>query len=282
MLLLTTHTSVRTNERAPSTESRLAQDLASVQSAGSIDRVLWINTQNADVLSGPDFAIVKRHLSERDKLPIVERLNAQLVSPHIHPFPSSVLDILRSGSPPPLPDASMVPHDKRYRLMQPYPDLTPATYQHHLTANILSGEGKFVLPPLVYQSVDQSEVISIIHIGKSLCGHSGIIHGGLVATLFDEMLARTAIPQLPGFFGVTANLNINYRKPVKGDQFVVFRCKTAKRSGRKVFVEGVLETASTSPNKQPVVLADASALFVCPKYLALPFGLGRLIAYFAL
>jgi acyl-coenzyme A thioesterase PaaI-like protein len=26
--------------------------------------------------------------------------------------------------------------------------------------------------------------------GRALCGHDGIIHGGLIATVFDETLAR--------------------------------------------------------------------------------------------
>jgi len=32
--------------------------------------------------------------------------------------------------------------------------------------------------------------VAVIHLGRALCGHDGIIHGGLIATVFDESLAR--------------------------------------------------------------------------------------------
>lgn len=31
--------------------------------------------------------------------------------------------------------------------------------------------------------------MTVVHLGKALCGHDGIIHGGLLATLLDEVLA---------------------------------------------------------------------------------------------
>jgi acyl-coenzyme A thioesterase PaaI-like protein len=30
----------------------------------------------------------------------------------------------------------------------------------------------------------------VLHLGRALCGHDGIVHGGLLATVFDESLAR--------------------------------------------------------------------------------------------
>jgi hypothetical protein len=30
-----------------------------------------------------------------------------------------------------------------------------------------------------------------VHVGRGVCGHDGIIHGGLLATILDESLART-------------------------------------------------------------------------------------------
>jgi acyl-coenzyme A thioesterase PaaI-like protein len=35
-----------------------------------------------------------------------------------------------------------------------------------------------------------ANVAAIVHMGRALCGHDGIIHGGLIATVFDETLAR--------------------------------------------------------------------------------------------
>lgn len=33
-------------------------------------------------------------------------------------------------------------------------------------------------------------LLAVVHLGRALCGHDGIIHGGLLATVFDETLAR--------------------------------------------------------------------------------------------
>ena len=72
-------------------------------------------------------------------------------------------------------------------------------------------------------------------------GHDSIIHGGLLATLLDEILARTAFFNLPSHIGVTANLSVNYRAPTKADQFIVVRTKLAKVDGRKATVQGRVE-----------------------------------------
>lgn len=59
-----------------------------------------------------------------------------------------------------------------------------------LTAGALRGPGKLTLPPLVRARKDESEAVIIIHVGHGLCGHEGIVHGGLLATLLDESLGR--------------------------------------------------------------------------------------------
>jgi acyl-coenzyme A thioesterase PaaI-like protein len=132
-----------------------------------------------------------------------------------------------------------------------------------LTAGALRGPGKLAFTPLVRARKDESESIIVVHVGRGLCGHDGIIHGGLLATLLDEGLGRTAINNLPDKVGVTANLTINYRAPTKADQFIIIKTKLTDLQGRKVWVEGHIE--DTSGN----VLADAKTMFVQPKYAKL-------------
>lgn len=59
-----------------------------------------------------------------------------------------------------------------------------------LTAGALRGPGKLALPPLLRVKEDESETVGILHFGRGLCGHDGIVHGGLIATVFDESLGR--------------------------------------------------------------------------------------------
>lgn len=62
---------------------------------------------------------------------------------------------------------------------------------NNLSAGALRGPGKLALMPLVRARRDETEAVVITHVGRGLCGHDGIIHGGLLATLLDECLART-------------------------------------------------------------------------------------------
>ncbi|KAF8936137.1 HotDog domain-containing protein [Dissophora ornata] len=130
---------------------------------------------------------------------------------------------------------------------------------HHLTAGTLRGDDKLGIVPALFQSMDETRVLSVLHVGKSLCGHPNIAHGGLLATLLDEITAMTAIPNLPGKTGFTANLNINYRHPCIADQFVVADSEVTSVEGRKAFVKATLKTIDGT------LLADATALFIAPR-----------------
>jgi len=144
---------------------------------------------------------------------------------------------------------------------RPYVNYPEERRRHALTSGTLRGPGKLALPPIVFGKEDETEAISIVHVGRSLCGHDGIIHGGLLATLLDETLARNALLNLPAKVGVTANLSINYRAPTRADQFISIHTHLGTLEGRKVTVVG--EIRSVESNE---VLVTANALFVQPKY----------------
>ncbi|KAF8249381.1 thioesterase family protein [Wilcoxina mikolae CBS 423.85] len=133
-----------------------------------------------------------------------------------------------------------------------------------LTSGALAGPGKIEVPPFVWQEDGGKSLVSILYLGNELCGYPGLIHGGLLATLLDEGLARCSFPALPNKIGMTANLTINYRKPSPAESFVVLKAKTVKVEGRKAWVEGHIETLAKQ-GEEPVVLVESSALMVEPK-----------------
>ncbi|KAI9636278.1 HotDog domain-containing protein [Dioszegia hungarica] len=143
---------------------------------------------------------------------------------------------------------------------RPYARFDPDKIHNSLTAGSLRGPGKLAVPPIVFSKDDESEAIAVLHLGRALCGHDGIIHGGIISTVFDESLARNALLNLPTHIGVTANLNVNYRSPLHADQFVVVRTKLDSVNGRKVMVSGTMETLEGEK------IAEATALFVEPKW----------------
>ena len=141
--------------------------------------------------------------------------------------------------------------------------MPPHIKQHSLTAGLLQGPGRFATPPLGFVRSDEQEMETYFHVGRSLCGHDGIIHGGLLATILDEAMARIvrdlrfqsafcrivtrigllhqAIMNLEARIGVTANLNINYRAPTRADQFIVIKTRLVSARGRKVEVLARIE-----------------------------------------
>lgn len=74
---------------------------------------------------------------------------------------------------------------------RPYQNFPEERRVNNLTAGALRGPGKLACIPLIRAKKDESESIVFIHVGRGLCGHDGIVHGGLLATLLDETLART-------------------------------------------------------------------------------------------
>lgn len=74
--------------------------------------------------------------------------------------------------------------------VRPYQNYPEGRRVNSLTSGTLRGPGKLALPGLLRVKRDESESCMFVHVGRSLCGHDGIIHGGLLATLLDETLAR--------------------------------------------------------------------------------------------
>jgi acyl-coenzyme A thioesterase PaaI-like protein len=143
----------------------------------------------------------------------------------------------------------------------------------NLTGGTLLGPDKIAVPPVQFSTSDGSQFVSIQYLGNALCGHPGIVHGGLLATLLDEGLARCCFPALPNKVGVTASLTINYKAPCMAGQIVVMHAETTKVEGRKAWVKGRLETLPKTEEwdqgkKNGIVLTEAEALFIEPRQAA--------------
>jgi hypothetical protein len=131
-----------------------------------------------------------------------------------------------------------------------------------------------------------SRVVSVFHIGRDLCGHPGFVHGGLLSVLFDEVFARCVSAAFPSGLGMTANLNVDFRKPALPDRMYVLQVETTKVEGRKAWVQGrmtylpvhlpvpsdgieaiVPDSALLREDAEgSVMVAEAKALFIEPKF----------------
>ena len=145
----------------------------------------------------------------------------------------------------------------------------PGQYRaRSLTGSALTGPGKVPVPAYAWVEEGGKSLISVVYVGEDLCGHPGIVHGGFLATMLDEGLARCCFGALPHNIGVTANLNINYRKPTPAGSYLVLKAETTKVDGRKAWVKGHIESVA-APGEAPTVYAEATALFVSPKFAAM-------------
>ncbi|XP_044718136.1 thioesterase family protein [Hirsutella rhossiliensis] len=147
----------------------------------------------------------------------------------------------------------------------------PAQYRaHSLTGAALLGPGKVPVPATTWTEAGGKSLVSVVYVGEDLCGHPPCAWR-LLATMLDEGLAWCCFGALPHNIGVTANLNVSYRKPTPAGSFLVLRAKTTKVEGRKAWVKGHIELLA-KPGEQPTVLVEADALYVSPKLASVSFA----------
>jgi acyl-coenzyme A thioesterase PaaI-like protein len=90
--------------------------------------------------------------------------------------------------------------------------------------------------------------------GQEYQGSGGILHGGIIALVFDEAMGK--LNRLYDVRAVTAELSIAYLRPVPCEADVTVEAWETRREGRNLFPEAELRDAAGR------VLARASARFV--------------------
>ena len=67
---------------------------------------------------------------------------------------------------------------------------------------------------------------------------SGIVHGGVIMTMFDRTLGINCRNANPGSRFVMATMNVNFLRQVKVGDFLVMTCTLRKSGARAVFADG--------------------------------------------
>ncbi|KAL4790205.1 HotDog domain-containing protein [Aspergillus venezuelensis] len=157
--------------------------------------------------------------------------------------------------------------DPEYAESRPYLKIPEKIRARSLTAGTLSNSEGIVVPPVVFNNKTTNKLVSIFYLGPNVSGHPGIVHGGFLATLLDEGMGRCAFPVLPTKVGVTANLNVDYRRPAMAESYFIMHAQVVKHEGRKAWVEARIETLPEE-GQEPQVLVEAKSLFIEPKVAA--------------
>lgn len=90
--------------------------------------------------------------------------------------------------------------------------------------------------------------------GEWYQGYPGIVHGGILSTLLDEIMVK-AIQGL-GITAVTAKLEATFRRPVPLGEKLYLTGWVEKRKGKKILTSGEIR------NKEGQLFAQGRGLFV--------------------
>lgn len=118
---------------------------------------------------------------------------------------------------------------------------------------------------------DNNKSYTFFHLGHKLTGHQQIIHGGLLATILDELTCRLAFQNNHSKSGVTANLNINYRQPCFMNTYILVKCEIVSKIGRKCIVKGSVYKADLNSDTEVEgpenLLTECECLVIEPKWV---------------
>jgi acyl-coenzyme A thioesterase PaaI-like protein len=87
-------------------------------------------------------------------------------------------------------------------------------------------------------------------------GYPGIVHGGIIATMLDEVTSRTIFRGAPPRVVVTARLTVRYRQPVPVEKPLLLTGRVVEDKGRVIKVTGEIHDA------EGTLLAEADAVLM--------------------
>lgn len=83
---------------------------------------------------------------------------------------------------------------------------------------------------------DGDEVVSVYRADQHLCGAPGIVHGGIIATLIDEVSCAVSV-FVHATYVVTGELTVRYVKPCPVERDIEIRARIAEVRPKYLVVE---------------------------------------------
>jgi uncharacterized protein (TIGR00369 family) len=95
-------------------------------------------------------------------------------------------------------------------------------------------------------SFDQDDarqrIVGRFLLGEEYQGGSGFLHGGIIAVLLDEVMSKAC--RFHGEHAVTADLRVQYLRPIRVNQEIVVEGFVARRDGRQLYHEGEIRNGT--------------------------------------
>jgi uncharacterized protein (TIGR00369 family) len=104
------------------------------------------------------------------------------------------------------------------------------------------------------QDDDAKRIRGAFRLPSDYQGGAGFVHGGIIATLLDEVMAK--VSRFAQDHAVTAKLNVEYLRPVPTNTDLIVEGWELERNGRERLRQGEIRSAAG------IVLARGTARFV--------------------
>jgi uncharacterized protein (TIGR00369 family) len=82
----------------------------------------------------------------------------------------------------------------------------------------------------------RQRIVGRFRLGEEFQGGTGFLHGGIIALLLDEVMSKAS--RFHGERAVTADLRVEYKRPIRTGQEIVVEGFVARRDGRQLYHEG--------------------------------------------
>ena len=109
------------------------------------------------------------------------------------------------------------------------------------------------LAPPAELEVREGRIHGRVRLGPAYNGPPGCVHGGVIASIFDELLGCVNVAN--GVGGMTGTLRVVYRAPTPLETELSLEAWVDRTEGRKVFTRGTLRHGDT-------LCAEAEGIFV--------------------
>ena len=104
------------------------------------------------------------------------------------------------------------------------------------------------------RDVARRRIVGTFSLGPAYQGGAGFLHGGIIATLLDEVMSK--VSRLSDVRTVTAELRVEYLKPIRVGEELLVEGFSTRREGRQLYHEGEIR------NRAGELLARGQGRFV--------------------
>ena len=117
----------------------------------------------------------------------------------------------------------------------------------------MSGPANPIAPPMTIFKEDDNTIGALVTFSGAFEGGPGLVHGGAIASAFDELLGITQ--SLCGMGGMTGILKIRYRNPCPLQTELYMKGRIHQIVDRRIVARGTLHNGD-------VLVADGEATFI--------------------